>query len=55
MKQGKRLYGTPLKVRSPKCLENELNPYVIIKAGFYTNEIKEDILNNINKNTVFIE
>ena len=38
-----------------ECIKNDLQPHVIIKAGVYTNEIKEDILNNINKSTVFIE
>ena len=31
-----------------------MNPLVILKAGVYNNEIKNDILNNINKNTVII-
>ena len=54
-KQGNRLYGTHLKVMTPKILENKKNPYLIIKAGVYTNEIKADIINNINSNTIFIE
>lgn len=31
-----------------------MNPLVILKAGAFNNEIKNDILNNINKNTVII-
>ena len=54
-KQGKRLYGTSLNVESPKNLKDKRNPYVIIKAGVYTDEIKSDIINNINSETIFIE
>ena len=54
-KQGKRLYGTNINVSSPKILANKKNPYVIIKAGVYTDEIKLDIINNINSETIFIE
>jgi hypothetical protein len=54
-KQGKRLYGTNLYVRSPKVLKNLSNPIVVLKAGVYTQEIKEDILNNINPTTIFLE
>ena len=53
-KQNHRLYGTNLMVESPKILKDDLNPLVILKAGVYNNEIKNDILNNINKNTVII-
>ena len=48
-------YMELLKVDSPKCIRNESNPHVIIKAGVYTNEIMKIFLKNINKNTVFIE
>ena len=54
-KQGKRLYGTSLQVASPKILIDALNPVVILKAGAYNNEIKKDILDTINKSTIFIE
>ena len=53
-KQKRRLYGTDLIVESPKILKDDMNPLVILKAGVYNNEIKNDILNNINKNTVII-
>jgi len=55
LKQGKRLYGTSLKVASPKILRNIANPLVILKAGVYNNEVRQDILTNINPGTVFIE
>ena len=47
-KQQKRLYGTNLMVKSPKILAFDKNPLVILKAGVYNNEIKKDIINNIN-------
>lgn len=55
LKQGKRLYGTKLKVFPPKVLREEKEPLLILNAGAYTKEIKEDILQNINKNTIILE
>lgn len=54
-KQGKRLYGTKLMVDSPKCLAELPGAMVILKAGVYNNEIRNDIVNNINKHVVFFE
>ena len=54
-KHNKRLYGTSLKVASPKILEEIKNPMVILKAGVYNDEIKKDILENINSNSIFWE
>ncbi|MDB9800316.1 class I SAM-dependent methyltransferase [Alphaproteobacteria bacterium] len=53
-KQEKRLYGTDLKVESPQVLSSQISPIVIIKAGVYDQEIKDDILGNINQNVYFI-
>lgn len=54
-KQGRRLYGTKLKVQSPTVLRDVEAPCVILKAGVYNKEIKEDILLNINQNVEFLE
>jgi hypothetical protein len=54
IKIGKRLYGYDIDVNSPKILSNYKNPTVILKAGLYNQEIKEDIINNINSETKFI-
>lgn len=54
-KHGKRLYGTNLLVSSPSCLRDVERPCVILKAGVYNQEIKEDILKNINSNVRFLE
>ncbi|RII29520.1 MAG: methyltransferase [Geobacter sp.] len=54
-KQGKRLYGTSLNVFSPTVLSTVVNPLVILKAGVYNNEVRQDILENINPNTEFLE
>ena len=53
-KVGNRLYGTKLQIKSPKILKDIKNPVVVLKAAMYTDEIKEDILKNINPNTRFI-
>ena len=52
-KQGKRLYGTPLMVQSPYILRDKKNTAVILVAANYDHEIKMDIINNINKDTIF--
>ncbi len=54
-KQGKRLYGTNLMVQSPCVLREVKNPIVILKAGVYNDEIKADILGNINNSVDFLE
>ncbi len=54
-KQGRRLYGTDLQVASPRILEQVEHPVVILKAGVYNDEIKQDILSNINDGAVFWE
>ena len=53
-KQGKRLYGTNMMVKSPKVLTDIKNPIIILKAGVYDDEIKRDILENINKDAKFL-
>jgi len=53
-KQGKRLYGTNLQVSSPKILAHASNPVVILKAGVYNCEIKNQIISEINKDTIFL-
>jgi hypothetical protein len=47
------LYGTKYKIFSPAILKNFLLPIVILRAGPYNTEIKEQIL-NINPNTIII-
>ena len=54
-KQGKRLYGTNMIVESPKILADIENPIVILKAGVYNQEVNDDIVNNINFDTIFWE
>ena len=53
-KQGKRLYGSNLIVESPKVLKGVVAPQIILKAGVYNDEIKKDILENINASAVFL-
>lgn len=52
-KRGKRLYGTNFIVKSPRVLKGKGKVYVILKAGIYNNEIKKDILENINSEVIF--
>lgn len=54
-KQNRRLYGTNLFVKSPCILKGEKSPIVVLKAGSYNQEIKDDILRNINPTTLFLE
>ena len=52
-KIGKRLYGTNLMVKSPQCLTEHNDALVVLKTGIYDDEIKQDILENINPNILF--
>lgn len=54
LKQNKRLYGSKLIVQSPIVLKEISNPIVILKAGLYNEEIKRDIIENINPSVKFI-
>ena len=53
-KENKRLYGTQLISKTPKILKDIPGAIVILKAGVYNEEIKKDILENINPNIIFI-
>tara|TARA_R110001592_G_scaffold68235_4_gene209047 strand:- start:4584 stop:5732 length:1149 start_codon:yes stop_codon:yes gene_type:complete len=53
-KENKRLYGTNLISHSPKILKDVDEALVILRAGVYDKEIKEDIKNNINPKIKFI-
>jgi len=53
-KHGNRLYCKELMVKSPKVIAGKDNPVMIIKEGFYNEEIKKDILHNINDAVTFI-
>jgi hypothetical protein len=52
-KIGRRLYGTNFFVESPAVLKNKGPANVILKAGGYNEEIKKDILENINHEVKF--
>jgi len=52
-KQGRRLYGTEFIVDSPRVLKGLGEVNVILKAGIYNEEIKKDILENINPDVIF--
>jgi hypothetical protein len=54
IKEDKRLYGTDLSVKSPSLIASEKAPVVILRAGAYQQEIKNQ-LRKLNKSTVFIE
>ena len=52
-KHDKRLYGTSLIVKSPDILNDHNKPVIILRAGVYNNEIKEQIL-KINPSAIII-
>ena len=54
LKQNRRLYGTGLRVYSPKLLAEVDDAIVILQAGQYTNEIRQEIVDNINTGVTFI-
>jgi hypothetical protein len=49
------VYGTDLFVQAPSTLRGLVGPQVILKAGVYNDEIKKDILENINPTVRFLE
>lgn len=53
LKQGRRLYGTNFIVHSPEILKGKGPVNLILRAGIYNNEIKKDILENINSEVTF--
>ena len=55
MKQGNRLYGTSFIVESPNILNKYTKPSVILKTASYNEEIKKDIIDNINNKVIFFE
>lgn len=55
IKEGKRLYGTNLMVHNPTILKDLNSPVVILRAGVFNNEIKTNILENINPTVKFLE
>jgi hypothetical protein len=53
-KQGKRLYGTDLKVYSPEILRGQKNVVVALRASHYQEEVRNQIL-KINPCATIIE
>ncbi len=53
-KNGKRLYGTNLMVRIPDTIASEKSPTLIVRAGLYSSEIRDQIIRTINAESVFI-
>ena len=53
-KKNKFLYGTNIQVKETEILKKYKNPTVILRAGPYNKEIKENIIKNINNKTKFI-
>ncbi len=51
-KTGKRLYGTNLIVQKPDIIAEDKSPVVIVRAGVYADEIKNQLL-SINRNCIF--
>jgi len=54
-KQNKRLYGTNLIVQSPEILKNNKSrTAIILRAGVYNKEIRDNIDKNINSNIEYL-
>jgi 2-polyprenyl-3-methyl-5-hydroxy-6-metoxy-1,4-benzoquinol methylase len=54
IKENKRLYGTSFEVKKPHVLKDVKSPIVLLNAGVYEAEIKKQILEEINSDTIFI-
>lgn len=53
-KEGRRLYGTDFSVQRPGILRGKRRVSVILRAGHFNQEIREDIVRNINPDVRFI-
>ena len=53
-KIGKRLYGWNLMVESPEILRDVVSPLIVLNAGAYNAELKEQIISSINPSARFI-
>ncbi len=53
-KRGRRLYGTDFIVSGPEVLRGRPGATVILRAGHFNQEIREDIVRNINPDVRFI-
>jgi len=53
-KWGGRLSGSSLIVKSPEALANHDRPIVVLKAGVYNDEIRNQITSTINSEAIFI-
>ena len=54
-KHGKRVSGTTWKIQPPAILKNLSSPFVILPSSPYSEEIKKQIIGEINAHTRFIE
>lgn len=53
-KRGRRLYGTNFIIQSPSVLAGRSKVSVILRAGHFNREIREDIERNINADVAFV-
>ena len=53
LKKNRRFYGTNFVITGPQILKGKGKINVILKAGMYNEEIKSDILENINNEVIF--
>ncbi len=54
IKKGKRLYGTSLTVFAPDVIKDEKDVMVILKAGAYQKEVKDQLL-SLNPRVIILE
>lgn len=53
-KENHKLYGTELIIKKPNIIINDINPYIIVKAASYQNEIEQQLF-NLNNNSIIIK
>ena len=54
-KQGRRLYGTQLRVEPPSVLRQAANPALVLRGGVYNEEIKAGIRNTVASPVIYWE